>query len=426
MREFYEFYYNMSVAYFISDCDSVFMDKSRHVLDYPAESAGKDVYISLNDLEKIYGPYMEVTAVGDGARIEMNDVIVEVKSGCSKVKSGEKIFEAEVPVKCNGGVIFVPVGAVMQAFDKMVTFSKDRESLPERAWSRNNHIVAVCDKYEYREVPGKYVVEPFLREKFEFDQAALTHMNINLNGKYDGELYQTYWFPMAKKVMPYALYMPTGYDPEKPSKMVVSLHGAGLGEEYIYSLSKNMMQFYCEKFNYIFLAPGACTMRSFYGALVPPIQTPLPEIISDKANPLNVDEEEAKRRSLGEYCVLAAIDEVKRLYNIDSERVFLMGNSMGSAGTYYLSNKYPQLFRAIAPSGGCLHFELMDLEPWRNMPIRIVGGTEDGGWNNIKAGFKILKDAGLNAELVPVGGGVHFDSWAYVLEDTFKFFEKNS
>lgn len=427
MKQYYDFYYNLSIAYFIADMDCMFMDRSRYMLENTAKGSGKDILVSLVDLEKIYGPYMEITADENNAKIEMNDIIAEVKPGCNKININGKVKEMSAAAEISNGVIFVPVGSFMElAFDKMITYSKD-VGLTEREWPRSNHIVAVCDKYEYRLIPGVYRTEAVRREAFKFEQSALTAMNLQIDIKTAGELYYSFWFPMAKKVIPYALYVPVKYDPAKPTKMVVSLHGAGLGEEYIYSLSQNKMQRCCEDHNYIFLAPGACTKGSFYGGLIPPIQTELPEVIEDRANPQNLDDAEITRRSLGEYCVLAAIEEVKRLYNIDDKCVFLMGNSMGSAGTYYLSNKYPEMFRAIAPSGGCLRFDLMDLERWKNMPIRIVGGTEDHhGFLHIQKGYNMLKDAGLNAELAVVGGGVHYDAWAYVLEETFEFFEKNS
>lgn len=36
MKQYYEFYYNLSIAYFISDCRCMFMDKNRYDLLYPS------------------------------------------------------------------------------------------------------------------------------------------------------------------------------------------------------------------------------------------------------------------------------------------------------------------------------------------------------------------------------------------------------
>ena len=62
----------------------------------------------------------------------------------------------------------------------------------------------------------------------------------------------------------------------------------------------------------------------------------------------------------------------------------------------------------------------------KDKPIHMVAGTEDHGFEKIKATFRALKEQGYTVELDVVGGGVHFDSWAYVLDSTYRFFEKNS
>lgn len=39
-------------------------------------------------------------------------------------------------------------------------------------------------------------------------------------------------------------------------------------------------------------------------------------------------------------------------YNIDKEKVFLCGLSMGGYGTWHMAMAYPNMFRAIAPCCG--------------------------------------------------------------------------
>jgi hypothetical protein len=47
---------------------------------------------------------------------------------------------------------------------------------------------------------------------------------------------------------------------------------------------------------------------------------------------------------------------VKRLYNIDINRIYLTGGSMGGAGTWWIGLSYPDLFAAIAPIMGPTEF----------------------------------------------------------------------
>lgn len=430
MKKYYEFYYNLSIAYFISDMDCMYMDRNKFVLSAPAKALNKDILVAAEDIEKIYGPYMELSVDGESAKFEMNDILAEVKPGSNTIKVNGERKEMSNKAELIGDKIFVPVGDLMKlAFDKYIASNLDAEkALDDRTWSRDNFIIAVCDSYEYKEVPGKYIVEKVPREGFEFDKTVIGGINNELKGKTDGELYKTYWFEEAKKVMTYSSYIPTTYKPEKPSKLVVALHGGGLGEQFIYSLSKNMVQFWSEKFNYIFIAPNACTVNSTYGNLLDPGGPSMNAVVIDDTsdNPYGFDEYSVTWRKLGEKGILKAIDAISAEYNIDKEHIFLQGNSMGGLGTFHLGSAYPEIFRAIAPFGIGLDPKFAMRYNLKNKPIRMVGGTEDPGFPRIKATYKQFKDAGYDIELDVVGGGVHFDSWAYVLEDTFKFFEKNS
>ena len=59
--------------------------------------------------------------------------------------------------------------------------------------------------------------------------------------------------------------------------------------------------------------------------------------------------EVAGYNGLAEQDVLRAMDDVKRAYNVDEDRVYLTGLSMGGGGTWHLGLRYPDLFAAIAP-----------------------------------------------------------------------------
>jgi pimeloyl-ACP methyl ester carboxylesterase len=54
-------------------------------------------------------------------------------------------------------------------------------------------------------------------------------------------------------------------------------------------------------------------------------------------------------RGMGEVDVLEVIDEVKRRFPVDPDRVFLMGHSMGGSGSYELGLHYPDRFGGIMP-----------------------------------------------------------------------------
>src|SRR4029077_12931020 len=50
---------------------------------------------------------------------------------------------------------------------------------------------------------------------------------------------------------------------------------------------------------------------------------------------------------MGEEEILAVIDEMKRRFPIDPDRVFIMGHSMGGAGSFMVGLHYPDHFGGI-------------------------------------------------------------------------------
>ena len=68
------------------------------------------------------------------------------------------------------------------------------------------------------------------------------------------------------------------------------------------------------------------------------------------------------------------IDELVARYNVDTDRIYLCGLSMGGFGTWYTAMAYPDLFAAIAPCcGGGMAWYARELK----MPIWTFHGMKD-------------------------------------------------
>ncbi|MGA9119835.1 MAG: prolyl oligopeptidase family serine peptidase [Bacteroidota bacterium] len=55
---------------------------------------------------------------------------------------------------------------------------------------------------------------------------------------------------------------------------------------------------------------------------------------------------------MGDKDIMQVIAEAKRLFNVDEDRIYLTGDSMGGWGTWNVSTRHPDLFAAIAPVFG--------------------------------------------------------------------------
>jgi len=79
---------------------------------------------------------------------------------------------------------------------------------------------------------------------------------------------------------------------------------------------------------------------------------------------------------------MTVFEMIKKEFNVDENRTYLMGHSMGGAGTIYLGVKYASIWAAVgaeapatAPAG--LTPENYSLEPAKNIPMIIVQGDMD-------------------------------------------------
>jgi pimeloyl-ACP methyl ester carboxylesterase len=78
---------------------------------------------------------------------------------------------------------------------------------------------------------------------------------------------------------------------------------------------------------------------------------------------------QTRTRELSEKDALNVLDLVMKEYNADSSRVYLMGNSMGGVGTWYLGQKFPEKWTAIAPAAGPVEVETYPYEHLQGLPV---------------------------------------------------------
>lgn len=85
---------------------------------------------------------------------------------------------------------------------------------------------------------------------------------------------------------------------------------------------------------------------------------------------------------MGDSDVLHAIAEAKRLFNVDDDRVYLTGDSMGGWGTWNVSTRHPDLFAAIAPvfGGSDYHAEMSEEDLAKLRSLDRFFNEKDSSW----------------------------------------------
>lgn len=182
----------------------------------------------------------------------------------------------------------------------------------------------------------------------------------------------TYQLAEANADMPYALFIPSSYDPAAPAPLIVDLHGFNITplQQILFDGTTD----FAEEFGYIVVAPMGFSVADSWGARF--AVRPIEPVESAEINPAT-----GLRYTSAELAELDAMTVVARMrerYAIDDDRIYLMGHSMGGMGTYYLGAKYNDIWAALAPLAGLGGIPGEDAaQPYRSLPMLLIHGEKD-------------------------------------------------
>jgi poly(3-hydroxybutyrate) depolymerase len=222
---------------------------------------------------------------------------------------------------------------------------------------------------------------------------------------------KTYEFKEAKKDMEYALFVPSGYDKAKKSPLIIALHGLG-GNPQQFMRSRGLTS-EAEKRGYIVAAPMGYNSRGWYG-----VKT---RIGTKGDDPQNLAE-------LSEKDVMNVLGIVKKDYNIDPNRVYLMGHSMGGGGTVHLGLKYADEWAALAPIAPAIFtHQPKELEKIKNTPIILIQGAKDPlvKVERVRPWADQMKKLEMTHDYVEIADGDHGNVVGQGMPKIFAFFDKH-
>src|SRR5262245_30134761 len=175
---------------------------------------------------------------------------------------------------------------------------------------------------------------------------------------------RSYEFKEAGKAMEYALFVPSRYDKEKKSPLMLALHGLG-GNPQQMIRSRGLTE-QAEKYGYLVAAPMGYNSSGWYGARAPGGLGKG----KGKDAPANLGE-------LSEKDVMNVLAEVRREFTVDEKRIYLIGHSMGGAGTWHLGTKYSDLWAGLAPIAPAAFGAPTGLDKLAKIPVIVVQGDKD-------------------------------------------------
>jgi len=237
-----------------------------------------------------------------------------------------------------------------------------------------------------------------------------------------GDQQRHYFFAAAGAEMPYRLYVPSSYDPGTPIPLVVALHGYGGNQDYFFAALDALPEL-LEQHRFIFVAPMGYSTGGWYGAQLD-IPGNRPRSSGQPPPPVTLSVEEMKReRYLSETDVMNVLALVTREYNIDPDRTFLMGHSMGGMGTYVLGQKYAEQWAAIGVMSGTLADATYDLERLRDVAVMLSAGEQEAAVvEAAKAQIEVMRDLGIKTRLFVAPGATHGSMVAPTIPRVLEFF----
>lgn len=207
-----------------------------------------------------------------------------------------------------------------------------------------------------------------------------------------GDIKRHYLLEAAKEIMPYRTYVPTTYKAAKSVPLIIALHGLGQTEDSFFDAYGKKLPQLAEQLGYIIAAPLGYRVDGQYGWGVgtPP-----------------ADVNTRRREAFADADVMQVLALVRKQYNIDVNRIYLLGHSMGAIGTWKLAAKYADVWAAAAAFSG--QGAPATVERMKGIPNFVVHGDNDATVNvrGSRQMVEAMKALNMDVTYIEVPGGNH-------------------
>ena len=211
----------------------------------------------------------------------------------------------------------------------------------------------------------------------------------------------TYVFEETGVEMPYALFLPSGYDAAREWPLIVALHG--LGRPYDWMMGYDSFIDFAERYGYIVVSPLGYPPRGWYGSRGygnpagggrGGAQSTLPENLG----------------KLSEQDVMNVLEIARDAHNVDESRIYLWGHSMGGAGTYHLAALYPDIWAGLAVAAPAPRRDAIDqISSFSEIPVLVLHGDQDSTVpvEGSRTWVARMRELGMQHVYIEVPGGDH-------------------
>ena len=258
---------------------------------------------------------------------------------------------------------------------------------------------------------------------------------------------RTYRFEDTNEDLPYSVYVSSKVKKDQKAPLIVTLHGLGAPQTIMMGAAAIDL---AEEGGYVLVAPMGYNTSGWYGS---PAFAPGAGKGNGKGAPDGAkgapatkgpggDAAKAKGgfgggnqpenlRELSEKDTMNVIAMVRKEFNIDDKRMYIMGHSMGGAGALFLGSKYANMFAAVGAEAPAAFWQTRKetLQPMKDagVPVMIVHGDIDEVVNvsNSHGWVDAMKDLNMQYEYVEQPGITHGPVIQSGLKPIYEFFAKH-
>lgn len=210
-----------------------------------------------------------------------------------------------------------------------------------------------------------------------------------------GDFKKAYRSKVDDTLQPYRLFVPSSYDGSKTYPLIIALHGMGGDENsYFDGYANGAFKTAADSHGYIVACPKGRQSASMYVGSA-------------------------------EKDVMDVLAEVERSYQIDPDRVYMTGHSMGGFGTWSVAINHPEVFAAIAPIAG--GGNPMEVAKIAQVPALVVHGDADKTVPVARSRTMVAaeKQAGGEVKYIEVPNGSHISIVVPTFNEVFQWFDSH-
>lgn len=244
---------------------------------------------------------------------------------------------------------------------------------------------------------------------------------------------RTYLFQETNERLPYAVFVSSKVSKAKKAPLIVALHGRGQNQSALMLDAFRTVEL-AEQGGYVVVAPMGYNASGWYG---------IPQSTGARGNrggagggatPFadrggKVVTDTAKVRELSAQDVLHVLAIAKAEFNIDERRTYLLGHSMGGAGTLYLGVQHAPTWAAIAALAPAVPPTVTAdmLAGLTHVPVFLAQGDADTSVPvaETRQLAATLKDLKVATEYHEIPGADHGTVVSAAMSDAFAFFDRH-